>query len=195
MGISATNRNFRGRMGSREAQAYLASPAVVAASALAGYITGPEGEGGAGQGACWSIEAGNRQAGKGGAGADAAPAALLPGFPAQAKGEILLCPQDNINTDGIYPGKYTYREDITPAEQAQVVMENYDPDFVKVGWGGGGGVLCWWSFCCFSGVFCFGACIYTTFFFPPQRCSSLARFCLPGRTLGRAARGSRRPRR
>ncbi len=43
MGISATNRNFRGRMGSRDAEAYLASPAVVAASALAGYITGPAG--------------------------------------------------------------------------------------------------------------------------------------------------------
>ena len=33
VGISATNRNFKGRMGSRDATAYLASPAVVAASA------------------------------------------------------------------------------------------------------------------------------------------------------------------
>jgi homoaconitate hydratase len=41
VGISATNRNFRGRMGSRDAAAYLASPAVVAASAAAGYICGP----------------------------------------------------------------------------------------------------------------------------------------------------------
>lgn len=38
VGISATNRNFQGRMGSREASVYLASPAVVAASAAAGYI-------------------------------------------------------------------------------------------------------------------------------------------------------------
>jgi homoaconitate hydratase len=38
VGISATNRNFKGRMGSRNAQAFLASPAVVAASAAAGYI-------------------------------------------------------------------------------------------------------------------------------------------------------------
>ena len=38
VGISATNRNFKGTMGSREAKAYLASPAVVAASAIAGKI-------------------------------------------------------------------------------------------------------------------------------------------------------------
>ena len=41
VGISATNRNFKGRMGSRDAQCYLASPEVVAASAVAGYICGP----------------------------------------------------------------------------------------------------------------------------------------------------------
>lgn len=41
VGISASNRNFKGRMGSRDAQAYLASPEVVAASALRGQIAGP----------------------------------------------------------------------------------------------------------------------------------------------------------
>ena len=41
VGISATNRNFKGRMGSRDAQCYLGSPEVVAASAVAGYICGP----------------------------------------------------------------------------------------------------------------------------------------------------------
>jgi homoaconitate hydratase len=40
-GISATNRNFKGRMGARDARAYLASPAVVAASAIAGEIALP----------------------------------------------------------------------------------------------------------------------------------------------------------
>jgi len=39
--ISSANRNFQGRMGTRDAEVYLASPAVVAASAVAGVICGP----------------------------------------------------------------------------------------------------------------------------------------------------------
>ena len=40
--ISSTNRNFLGRMGHVESEVYLASPAVCAASAITGKISGPE---------------------------------------------------------------------------------------------------------------------------------------------------------
>jgi 3-isopropylmalate/(R)-2-methylmalate dehydratase large subunit len=40
--ISTANRNFRGRMGTKESEIYLASPPVVAASAVAGEIVHPE---------------------------------------------------------------------------------------------------------------------------------------------------------
>jgi len=123
VGISATNRNFKGRMGSRDAEAYLASPAVVVASALAGYVTGPDGlelRGGTPDRAVQEFTAPEG----GGAAVD-----ILDGFPAGHTGRVLYLPTDNLNTDGIYSKDYTYREDITPAQMAEVVMENYDPAF------------------------------------------------------------------
>jgi 3-isopropylmalate/(R)-2-methylmalate dehydratase large subunit len=40
--VSSTNRNFVGRMGHKDSEVYLAGPAVVAASAVAGRIVAPE---------------------------------------------------------------------------------------------------------------------------------------------------------
>ena len=121
VGISATNRNFKGRMGSRDAQCYLGSPEVVVASAVAGYICGP------GSASYRAIT--RRFDDFGVASAPAEQVEILPGFPRRVGGRLLFLPQDNLNTDGIFGKDYTYREDMTPEMMARVVMENYDPQF------------------------------------------------------------------
>ena len=122
VGISATNRNFKGRMGSKNAQAYLASPAVVAASALAGHIAMPF------EMDVAKIEASIKSNKKV---AEASSVKIVEGFPTVVTGDCVFCHLNNLNTDGIYPGKYTYIDDFTAEQQAEVVMENYDPEFAK----------------------------------------------------------------
>lgn len=166
VGISASNRNFKGRMGSPDAKAYLASPEVVAASALSGKISGPgwyekpvgvekvvlgEGNGIAEEDKAISIEEaldkliaqadsiissaeqdilGTSEAKE--ESSDEALTAILPGFPERVEGEIVFCDADNINTDGIYPGKYTYQDNVSVEKMAEVCMENYDPTFSSI---------------------------------------------------------------
>jgi homoaconitate hydratase len=124
VGISATNRNFKGRMGSPNAQAFLASPVVVASSAVAGKIFFN-----------WKdsdtkISAIINENKKKNERIDKVN--IIENFPESLSGNVIFCHQDNLNTDGIYPGKYTYQDNFTPQQQAQVVMENYDPEFAKI---------------------------------------------------------------
>ena len=174
VGISASNRNFKGRMGSTEAKAYLASPEVVAASALAGKISGPgwyeapadyagvslgEGDGIKEEDRMMTIEDMLEKAIKQAdemieseernlndlansnkdnsttqlsASAPDTLTDILPGFPEKVTGEIVFCDVDNMNTDAIYPGKYTYQDDVPREKIAEVCMENYDPSFRTV---------------------------------------------------------------
>ncbi len=123
VGISATNRNFKGRMGSRDAKAYLASPAVVAASAAAGHITGPVDLGRS------TPERAYRDLGW------TPPTRVVQvrdGFPERVRGRVLLLPVDNLNTDGIYGKDVTYRDDLTPEQMATHAMANYDPEFQSI---------------------------------------------------------------
>lgn len=138
VGISATNRNYKGRMGSPEAQAYLASPAVVAASAALGYIGEPISLNPSSSSVAYSsfvapvtsvhIPAKPKPA----ASSISSGNNVVQGFTTSLTGEVLFCDADNLNTDGIYPGKYTYQDDMTPDMMAKVVMENYDKDFSGV---------------------------------------------------------------
>jgi homoaconitate hydratase len=167
VGISASNRNFKGRMGSPDAKAYLASPEVVAASALSGKISGPgwyekpigvekvvlgEGNGIPEEDKAISVEEALdkllaqaesiiESAEKNILGSsaesiqetgDEALTDILPGFPEKVEGEIVFCDADNINTDGIYPGKYTYQDNVSVEKMAEVCMENYDPTFGSI---------------------------------------------------------------
>ncbi|MCG3122242.1 MAG: 3-isopropylmalate dehydratase large subunit [Phycisphaerales bacterium] len=120
VGISATNRNFEGRMGDKNGQVYLGSPAVVAASAIAGYITAPT--------AFESAQPrGTVRSRRTAATPPAGPVQVLDGFPAVVTGRLWFLDRDNLNTDGIYAGKHTYNDAMTPSQMAEVIFENYDP--------------------------------------------------------------------
>ena len=157
--ISSANRNFNGRMGTPGSEVYLASPAVVAASAVLGRIGGPGelegGNGGLGTGdqglgtrdqgldvelpasRAWKSEADDSPA----VGSVPASQSLVPNPQTLTPSPQSLIPNpqpplsgrawvygDNVNTDVIFPGKYTYTIS-DPAEMARHALEDLDPAF------------------------------------------------------------------
>ncbi|KAF8072185.1 hypothetical protein FPV67DRAFT_1606656 [Lyophyllum atratum] len=124
-GTSATNRNHKDYMGHPKAQACLSSLAVICGPASLDRAALPPVKA-----PTFSIV--NTPASSSAASSTEADEPLLPRFPTTIAGPLLFAPKDNLNTDGIYPRKHTYRDDIRLAGHADVVMEKYDPAFAAL---------------------------------------------------------------
>jgi homoaconitate hydratase len=116
--VSATNRNYPGRMGDVRAEGWLASPAVVAESAVRGELRvgPPEIEATIESGASGAARVTNRH--------------LVAGFPEAVEGRAVFVPADDLDTDQIYPSTAVYRE-IDPAKMGSLLLRHHDPDFAS----------------------------------------------------------------
>jgi homoaconitate hydratase family protein/3-isopropylmalate dehydratase small subunit len=119
--VSTGNRNFPGKQG--QGSVFLASPAVVASSALAGYITTPDAV------PATPIEThyGTGQP----AAAAAARQSEASDKPVVIKGRVWLIERDNIDTDMIFHNRYLAITDIR--EMGQYAFDNLEgyKDFAK----------------------------------------------------------------
>ena len=115
--VSTGNRNFPGKQG--QGHVYLASPAVVAASAVAGFMVTPERMD---AGIEPRAEAGGARAATGAAGK---PAAVAAGdAPTAVRGRVWIVGEDNIDTDMIYHNRHLAVTDI--GEMGQYCFGNLE---------------------------------------------------------------------
>jgi homoaconitate hydratase family protein/3-isopropylmalate dehydratase small subunit len=119
--VSTGNRNFPGKQG--QGSVFLASPAVVASSALAGYITTPD--------AVPATPLETHYATGQPAAAAAARQSEASEKPVVIKGRVWLIERDNIDTDMIFHNRYLAITDIR--EMGQYAFDNLEgyKDFAK----------------------------------------------------------------